>query len=163
LPAPIDSSKKAFLAMKLQLQYPRFIRAEGEKIANKVLLKPLHARMKSFGYSDKIINGTKIANLQVSRTGTMTFDVISDYESESGFSVADAREKGTERHFVKPVSAKALSWIAGGFIRAFSKGHWVSGITASNVIERTIAEKTPVVQARVDDATNQFIERSMFG
>ena len=157
----LDPAKKAFFAFKTQIQYPRFIRTESEKIANEVILKPLHQRMRSFGYSEKIIDGTTIENIQVNRTGSLTFDVVSDYESESGFSVADAREKGTVDHFVKPVNKKALSWIAGGFVKAFSKGHTVRGITASNVIRETVREKTPEAQARLNDATDEFIARSM--
>jgi len=36
---------------------------------------------------------------------------------------------GTKRHWIQPVKAKALSWVQGG-VRRFSKGHYVSGITA---------------------------------
>ena len=117
--------------------------------------------MKSFGYSQKIIDGTTIENITINRTGSMSFDVVSDYDSESGFDVAKAREKGTVRHFIKPVNAKALSFIAAGFIRGFSKGHWVRGITATNVVSKTVQEKTPEAQARLNEATDRFIARSV--
>jgi hypothetical protein len=159
--SPLDSSKKAFLVMKTQVQYPRFLREEAKKIAQDVILKPLHSRMKSFGYSQKIIDGTTIENLNIRRNGTMSFDVVSDYESESGFDVASAREKGTRSHFIKPVNAKALSFIVGGFIRGFSKGHWVRGITPTNVVKKTVQEKIPEAQARLNEATDRFIARSM--
>jgi hypothetical protein len=38
---------------------------------------------------------------------------------------------GTKRHFVAPKSAKVLSWVSGRQ-RYFSKGHFVSGIKATN-------------------------------
>lgn len=117
--------------------------------------------MKSFGYSQKIIDGTTIENFEIGRTGTMSFDVVSDYESESGFYIAKSRETGTSSHFVRPINAKALSWIAGGFIRAFSKGHWVRAITPTNVVQKTIQEKIPEAQARLNEATDAFIARSM--
>ena len=161
LPAPVDFSKRAFLAMKMQVQYPRFLREQVAKIANDEILKPLHSRMKDFGYSQKIIQGTTIENLTIGRNGTMSFDVVSDYTSESNFDVSNAREKGTSRHFVKPVNAKALSFIAGGFIRSFSKGHWVRGITATNVVQKTVQEKIPEAQARLNEATDLFISRNM--
>jgi hypothetical protein len=147
--------------MKTQVQYPRFLREQSKKIAEDVILKPLHSRMQSFGYSKKIVDGTTIENLTIGRNGTLSFDVVSDYKSESGFSVANAREEGTRSHFVRPVNAKALSFIAGGFIRAFSKGHWVRGITPTNVVKKTVQEKIPQAQARLNEATDLFIARSM--
>ena len=161
MPAPVDFSKRAFLTMKTQVQYPRFLREQAAKIANDVILKPLHSRMSDFGYSQKIIQGTTIENIIIGRNGTMSFDVVSDYDSESGFDIAKAREKGTSRHFVKPVNAKALSFIVGGFIRAFSKGHFVRGITATNVVNKTVQEKIPEAQVRLNEATDLFISRSM--
>ena len=161
MPAPVDFSRHAFLVMKAQVQYPRFLREEAKKIADDTILKPLRQRMQDFGYSKKIIDGTTIENITINRNGTLSFDVISDYDAESGFSVSEAREKGTSRHFVKPVNAKALSFIAGGFIRAFSKGHFVRGITASNVVRKTVQEKIPEAQARLNEATDLFISRSM--
>jgi hypothetical protein len=91
----------------------------------------------------------------------MSFDVVSDYDSESGFDAAKAREKGTASHFIKPINAKALSFIAGGFIRAFSRGHFVKGITATNVVQKTVQEKIPEAQARLNEATDRFISRSL--
>ena len=61
----------------------------------------------------------------------------------------------------KPVNAKALSFVVGGFIRAFSKGHFVRGITATNVVQKTVQEKIPEAQARLNEATDLFISRSM--
>jgi hypothetical protein len=161
LSAQINPSKKAFLAFKTQVQYPRFVREEAKKIAEDVILKPLHSRMRSFGYSQKIIDGTTIKNIIINRTGSMSFDVVSDYDSELGFDVAKAREKGTVSHFIKPINVKALSFIAGGFIRAFSKGHFVKGITATNVVQKTVQEKIPEAQARLNEATDRFIARSL--
>jgi hypothetical protein len=157
LPAPVDFSKRAFLVMKTQVQYPRFLREQVKKIAEDVILKPLHQRMGNFGYSKKIIDATIIENIEINRFGTLTFDIISDYKSENGFSVSEAREEGTQSHFVRPINAKALLFIAGGFIRAFSKGHWVRGITPTNVVKKTVQEKIPEAQARLNEATDLFI------
>ncbi|MCS6768295.1 MAG: HK97 gp10 family phage protein [Candidatus Nitrosocaldus sp.] len=45
-------------------------------------------------------------------------------------------DKGTRRHFVRPVGARALRWIdeVTGEDR-FSRGLWVSGITPSNILD----------------------------
>ena len=66
--APLDPQRKSFLAMKTQMQYPRFLREEIQKIADDVILKPIHSRMKEFGYSEKIIAGTTIQNIVYGRT-----------------------------------------------------------------------------------------------
>jgi len=153
--------KLVFNLTKFEMQYPQFIQSIAPKIADKEILKPIKSRMKDFGYSQKIIDSTRIENLQISNLGQIIFDVVSDYKSESGFDVAKAREKGTIRHFIKPVNVKALSFIVGGFIRAFSKGHWVKGITASNVIEKTVSEFTPIAQIKLNEETDNFLQRSI--
>lgn len=128
--------RQSFNAMRIQMQYPRFLREEVKKIADDVILTPLHQRMRNFGYSDKIIQSTRIENVELNRFGTLTFDVISDYKSENGFPVSEAREEGTDDHDLPKVPGRIYSWIAGGFIRAFSRGHRVSGITATNVVKQ---------------------------
>lgn len=156
-----DNMRTVFNLTRFEMQYPEFVRSIAPKIADEQILKPVHSRMKDFGYSEKIIQSTIIENLQINNLGELEFDVVSDYKSQLGFDVSKAREKGTVRHFIKPINAKALSFIAGGFIRAFSKGHWVKGITASNVIEKTVAEMTPVAQQKLNEETDQFLSRSM--
>lgn len=156
-----DNMRTVFNLTRFEMQYPEFVRSIAPKIADESILKPIHSRMKDFGYSEKIIQSTRIENLQISNLGELEFDVVSDYKSESGFDVSKAREKGTIRHFIKPINAKALSFIVGGFIRGFSKGHWVKGITASNVIVKTVAEMIPVAQQKLNEETDEFLSRSM--
>jgi len=153
--------KLVFNLTRFEMQYPQFIQSIAPKIADEEILNPIKSRMRDFGYSQKIIDSTRIENLQISNLGQIEFDVVSDYKSELGFDVAEAREKGTSRHFIKPINAKALSFIVGGFIRGFSKGHWVKGITASNVIEKTVAEFTPIAQIKLNEETDLFLQRSI--
>jgi len=54
-----------------------------------------------------------------------------------------------------PVNKLALSWLA-GYIRLFSRGHWVRGITPSNVIEKTISAMEPKLQQILDERTDQY-------
>ena len=108
-----DNMRTVFNLTRFEMQYPEFVKSIAPKIADEEILKPVHSRMKDFGYSQKIIDSTRIENLQISNLGELEFDVVSDYKSELGFDVAKAREKGTIRHFIKPVNAKALSFIAG--------------------------------------------------
>ena len=156
-----DDMRLIFNLTRFEMQYPNFVRTIGQKVADEEILKPIHSRMKNFGYSQKIIDSTRIENLQIDKLGLMTFDVVSDYKSETNFDVAKAREEGTVAVFVKPVIKKALSFIAGGFIRAFSKGHLRRGITASNVIEFSVDELTPIAQVRLNEETDNFLQRSL--
>ena len=49
-------------------------------------------------------------------------------------------EYGTQRHWVAPITAKALHWVTDAGDDAFSKGHYVSGIKAHNFMSRTFRE-----------------------
>ena len=155
-----DLDKLVFIMVRLEMQYPQFIKTQATKIANEEILDRVHQGMRTFNYSEKIIERTFLDNVKVDTDGFIEFDLISDYQSESSFDVAVAREKGTRRHFIAPVAAAFLSWIANG-IRLFSRGHWVKGITRSNVIDKTVDAYTPVAQAKLDIIQNQFIERSI--
>jgi|APSaa5957512535_1039671.scaffolds.fasta_scaffold14413_4 hypothetical protein len=154
--------KLVFNLTRFEMQYPRFAESIGIKIANEEILKPIHSRMKDFRYSEKIINSTRIEDVEITSSGQLVFDVVSDYTSKKGFDVSEAREKGTIRHFIKPLSkGGTLRFLLGGFIVGFSKGHWVKGITKSNVIEKTINQMTPIAQTRLNKETDEFLQRSL--
>ena len=156
-----DVMKLVFNLTRFEMQYPRFIEQIAQKIIYEEILNPIKTAMSSFGYSQKIIDGTTIEQLFVNDNGFIQFDVVSDYTSESGFDVAKAREEGTRRHFIKPKNAKALVWIVGGFVKAFSKGHWVKGITKSNIIEKTIQARFSIAQERITQESIIFFNRTV--
>jgi len=56
--------------------------------------------------------------------------------SDNKMTLAKWLHYGTKRHFVAPKSAKALHWVSRGK-SFFSKGHWVSGIIASDFFKLT--------------------------
>lgn len=150
-----DEMKSVYDMTRFQMQYPKFLLETATDLLLGVMLPEIHAMMRSLGYSEKIIQGTTIQNIRADQNGSIRYEVISDYKSKSGFDVAKAREEGTSRHFVKPVAKLALSWLA-GYIRLFSKGHWVRGITKSNVISKTKKRMEPRIQKALDDATDKF-------
>jgi hypothetical protein len=156
-----DVMKLVFNVTRFEMQYPRFIEGMARKIIDEEILQPIKTAMASFGYSQKIIDGTTIENLFVDDNGFIQFDVVSDYKSESGFDVAKAREEGTRGHFIKPKNAKALVWIVGGFVKAFSKGHWVKGITKSNIIKKTTEARFPIAQERITQESIIFFNRTV--
>jgi len=153
-----DVMKLLFNLTRFEMQYPRFIEESARQIIDQEILQPIKNAMRSFGYSEKIINGTFIDNLFVDGNGFVQFDVVSDYKSELGFDVAKAREKGTKTHFIKAVAKAALSWVTGG-IRLFSKGHWVKGFTKSNIIKKTTEIQFPIAQERIIQESVVFFNR----
>lgn len=155
-----DAMRLVFDITRFEMQYPRFVQERAEKIIKEEMLSPIHKAMRNFNYSEKIIKGTTIENINISDQGYVQFDVVSDYKSESGFDVAKAREKGTKRHFIKPVVMAAISWVTGN-VRLFSKGHWVKGIVRSNVIQKTIEATFPIVQNRLNEETSKFFKETI--
>ena len=59
-----------------------------------------------------------------------------DYRGDNDEPLGVWFEHGTRDHFIAPVNAKVLSWIEDGK-RFFSKGHFVKGITATNIMNTT--------------------------
>lgn len=139
-----------------EMQYRNFIKVRGKEIADQYILEPTKKRMREIGYSQKIIEGTSIENFELDTNGEMTFDLVSDYQSGTGFDVARAREYGTIEHFVAPVVKRALSFLVNG-MRYFSSGHWVRGITPSNVVTKSSEEFTPKAQAMLDEETDAML------
>jgi hypothetical protein len=72
-------------------------------------------------------------------------------------------EEGTKRHFVKPVTKKALSWVLGG-IRFFSKGHFVSGIEAKYIFKNGVKKGYPEFKSKLTVEIQKYLEESqIFG
>ncbi|MCA9828551.1 MAG: hypothetical protein KC444_09250 [Nitrosopumilus sp.] len=121
----------------VKIQFYQFQSHAINSLAKTLILETMHNRMRDFGYSDKIIQGTAIAGVDVISARRFRIFFHSEYFGYNGFDVALAREKnGTVDHIVKPAKKKALTsdgtW--------FSKGHEVSGIIPSHIIERTLDE-----------------------
>ena len=157
-----DVMKLLFNLTRFEMQYPRFIEESARQIIDQEILQPIKNAMRTFGYSEKIIDGTFIDNLFVEDNGFIQFDVVSDYKSELGFDVAKAREKGTKRHFIKAVTKAAISWVSNN-IRLFSKGHWVKGFTKSNIIKKTTETQFPIAQERIIQESVIFFNRMVVG
>lgn len=155
-----DVMKLLFDVTRFEMQYFRFIEQTAKQIIDEEILQPIKTEMKKFGYSEKIIDDTTIENLFVDDNGFVQFDVVSDYKSDNNFDVAKAREKGTKRHFIKPIVKLALSWIVGN-LRLFSKGHWVKGITKSNIIRKTTEVRFAIAQERITQESIVFFNRTV--
>ncbi len=130
---------------------------------NEILIPAIKSKMKSKEYSQKIIDSTRLGNLDLDMDlGNIIYDVICDYVTVKNFDISEVREsKGTIRHFIKPTKAKALRFIVGGFVVGWSKGHWVKGIIASHIIADTMNELQPIIEKRLQDDGDILFERIM--
>ncbi len=68
-------------------------------------------------------------------------------------------EEGTKRHFIAPLTKKALRWIQGGVAR-FSRGHWVRGITARHVFKNGVRQGMPKFLRQLEAETTEFLENT---
>jgi len=79
-------------------------------------------------------------------------------------------EEGTKRHFIKPRIKDALSFLLPGAIgivsaiRAFSKGHWVSGLEARHIFAEGTKKGYPQFKKLLKKEIEDYLEESsLFG
>ncbi len=128
----------------LKLQILQFQATVVRDIVDEITMFVIHAKMRAADFSEKIIDGTILDNIEIIGNKKIRFHIRSTYFSSTGFDVALAREEGTDDHFVKPVVKEALH--GGASWPFFSKGHEVSGIMALHIVEDTLKETAPRVQ-----------------
>lgn len=158
-----------FKLTQFEMQYPRFVEQRGIELVKSIIIPKIKQRMRDFNYSKKIIDAVVVSGVHVDTEGFMDIMIDNTYKTDDGFDVALAREEGTKDHFIAPIKKRALSFLLqgiGGIIssfRAFSKGHWVRGIRRSNIIEKTVEEMTPQIQARLNEETDTFLINKVRG
>ena len=114
-----------------------------EKTAAAKVLQEIKQRMRTNQFSRKIIDGTEIGPIDIVGGGKKAqVHFISDYESESGFDVANAREEGTSDHVVLPKRPEGvLRWQTEDGKIILRKSARVRGIERLLIIERTIKQR----------------------
>ena len=125
-----------------------------EKTAAAKILQEIKQRMRANNFSPKIIDGTEVGPIDIIGGNKAQIHFISEYESESGFDVANAREEGTDDHIIRPKrpdGALRIPLDNGEVI--FRKSARVSGIERLLIIERTIKQRA---QQAVTDYQNAF-------
>ena len=130
------------------------------KLANIIFIDTIQKKMEARKFSKKIIQNTHITLVEFRSRKTVRVYVTSEYFSDRGFDVALAREKGTKRHFIKPIKKKALMWITLG-VKYFSRGHYVSGIVAYHTIEETIDSQSSLFKKTYDDELLKWIQSNL--
>ncbi len=154
----------------LQLQLLSFEAITLRRLANEVVVDTIHEKMRAADppFSEKIITGTTISNIEIKSSRVVRLFFVSEYFSETGFDVAFAREKGTPDHFIPPGPATSarpnphLMWIQVGVPR-FSKGHEVSGFPALKIIEETLDLKVFELQIKFEIELNNWIAKNIGG
>lgn len=150
--------KRLFKVMQIQQQYPQFLEIQGLRIINQEIIDPMQKRMEAEGYSKKIIDSTRVLEINVGGDGVLDYTIISDYESDDGFDVAKGREEGTEGVFLRPVFKLALTWIQFG-IRLFSFGHFRPGIDETHIVRDVNRENNPIAQEKLDQETDKLFSK----
>ena len=130
------------------------------RLAENLVLRTIHERMRDFGYSEKIIQGTTVSGVDIISSRRFRIFFHSEYFADTGFDVALAREKtGTRSHFVEPVRTKALHWNG----NKFSRGHLVTGITESHIIENTLDELAETFLDEHSMQKREWLEKNLGG
>jgi len=136
-------------------------------LVNQHIIDKIHNSMRALNYSPKIIERTFLDRIEFLQNGEANIHIKSDFITESGFDISEAREKGTKRHKIELKGGTnstgppfALSFLINGQ-RIFSKGHFVNGIVASHIIENTIQQNTALVQSEFQRIENLWIEQSL--
>ena len=149
----------------LKLQLIQFQAITVRKLAEQIILTAIHKKMRGRGFSEKIIKGTTLDNIELVGKNKIRLFFRSVYFSETGFDVAVAREEGTDRHFIKPKDPengpKALhdnpEW------PYFSKGHWVDGMIAFFIVKNTVREMTIPLQDEFNRQKILWFEKNLEG
>lgn len=113
-----------------------------ERAADETILTEIHREMESKGISKKIIERTYVGKTEIINGVVVRVHIISDYISDSGFDVGEAREEGTRDHMIKPKSSNKTGkiwWISPNTGKLLSsKGHMVNGLPRLLIVEQTI-------------------------
>jgi len=110
-----------------------------ERAADEAVLTSIHTDMETNDFSKKIIDKTFVGPIEQTPNGAK-IHFISEYVSDSGFDVSNAREEGTQDHDVFPKNPNGwLSYVDQNTgKRVFRKHTHPSGIKRLLIIETNI-------------------------
>lgn len=137
-------------------------------LAEEIIVERIHSRMRSAGFSEKIIDGTYLDNIEFVTQKKVRLFFRSEYFAEE-YDVALGREEGTNRHFVEPLSLsspfieKPTALHGGAKWPHFSKGHWVDGIPALFIVSETVQQMASSLQEEYNRQVNKWLEKNLEG
>jgi len=153
----------------LKIQKFQFATTILNKLATILVLNKIHQRMRSAGFSEKIINNTIILRVEILSTNKARIHFRSELFADTGYDIALGREEGTDRHFIEPLSVgspfveKPEALHGGDQWPHFSKGHWVDGVPAFFIIRNTLREMAEPLQDEYNRALNNWHAENLGG
>ena len=146
----------------LKIQLFTFQATTLRKFAEIIILDQIHQNMRSAGFSEKIIEGTFLDNIElIGRTKARLF-FRSEYFTQTGFDVALAREEGTKKHKIVAGPGKTLPIpTSGGLI--FRKSAEPDGILALFIVSQTVKQLTEPLQDEFNRQQEQWYQNNLGG
>ncbi len=125
------------------------------------VLKEIKITMKQENFSKKIIDATFLG--RIDKAGTILKQhFISDYVSETGFDVSNAREEGTRDHDVRPRKrGGVLRWAEKTGDILFRKKSRPKGIERLLIIERTLQKNQSTINEKISENIADSARRTL--
>lgn len=140
--------------------YQAFIVNELHKILEEEVIQVIRDKMLMEDFSPKIATSTRLAQSpRGERPGRISWTVISDYTTLNGFPVAVMIEEGRKAYVIVPVKAQVLHWVdkqSGEDV--FASKAKIPRFRPRRFVRDTIREKTPIIQQRINDKTEQYVK-----
>lgn len=146
----------------LKLQLFTFQSFTLRKFANIIIVDKIHQNMMDAGFSEKIIDGTFLDNIELVGRNKARLFFRSIYFTVTGFDVALAREEGTDKHKVVTGEGKTLPIpTSGGLI--FRKSANPDGILALFIVSQTVKLMTEPLQDEYNRQLNMWYQKNLEG
>ena len=130
------------------------------KFANIIIVEKIHQNMRDAGFSEKIISGTFLDNIELRGRKKARLFFRSEYFSETGFDVALAREEGTEKHKIVAGPGKVLPIpTSEGLI--FRKSANPDGILALFIVSQTVKQMSEPLQDEYNRQLNMWYKQNL--
>lgn len=147
-----------------QQTYIAYIINAIEGILNDEIIPRIRTKIIANGYSHKIADSVHIAASPIAKgPGLIAWMIISDYTADNGFPVAVMIENGRIAYTIFPKGKKngGSDWLvfeikdSGKTI--FAKKVKIPRFIPTKYVQKTIRERQPMVQEKVNLATQRFI------
>jgi len=143
-----------------KIQLLQFQSTTLRKFANLIIVDKIHQNMRDAGFSEKIIEGTILDNIELRGRTKVRLFFRSEYFSETGFDVAVAREEGTEKHKIVAGPGKVLPIpTSEGII--FRKSANPDGILALFIVASTVKQMTEPLQDEYNRQLNLWYQQNL--
>jgi hypothetical protein len=146
----------------LKIQLFEFQAYTVRRLADIIITDTIHKNMKDAGFSEKIINGTFLDNIENIKNNKVRLFFRSEYFSSTGFDVALAREEGTEKHKIVAGKGKVLPIpTSEGII--FRKSAYPDGILALFIVSKTVKNMAANLQDEYNRQQNIWYGKNIEG